>query len=253
MLSGRRVAALAATGLAALVAASLAGFGAAAAFVTPGDHLPSPVALVPDSRGPHIAVAAPDPSSTQSLPWAVRVYRSQTQLVCPEVGRVEGQIRNGKYGTVDDEDGSFRPGRLEGAAFGGTNPNTGKFDKYPTSDQGGSCTDLNGAPASIAVNHYPAEGVRGARAVVFGVVSSDVVDVHLQIGGETRDLPFKEADAYIGVLTEDEAARAELVFSLKDGSVKRASVAPPGSTVPAVPAPPESGGAASTTPTPGDS
>jgi hypothetical protein len=210
-----------------VVGVALAGFGVASALVPMDASEPvSSLALEPDGSGASIPVVAADPAS--GTPWAIRVYRSKTGLTCPEAGRVQGQIRDGEFGQVDEEDGKFRQQRPEDAAFGQVDPRDGKFYALPL-EAAGSCADLNKAPSSIAVNHYPAEGLRGARAVVFGVTTSAVSAVRLEIDGKPQRLQFS-ADAYIGVMNDDEANRAVLVFTMVDGttkSVRLAAVTPP--------------------------
>ncbi len=217
--------------------AGLAGFAIASALVPVEETAPiSPVAYVPDGNGVRISVATHD-LTPGALPWAVRVYRSQTGLACFEAGRVQGQFRNGEFGQVDPDNGEFHRGGLGDAEFGQVDPDTGTFKRLPV-EAGISCTDLNEVPSSIAVNHYPAQGHRGARAVVFGVLAPNVNGVRLLVNGEQRDLSFS-ADGYIGVIAEDESSLAELQFSMDDGTVKRVQV-PAGPKPPVQQPPPES-------------
>jgi hypothetical protein len=219
MLTRPSVPAIVAGGTVMVAVAGLTGFGIASALVPTHDTTPiSPLAYVPDDNGAHISVVTAD-LATNGLPWAVRTYRSKTGLTCFEAGRVEGQIRNGEFGQVAPDDGKFHPDRPDDADFGQVNPDTGSFKRLPV-EAGISCTDLDEAPSSIAVNHYPAQGHRGARAVVFGVMTADVSDVSLLVSGGRRDLSFT-ADGYIAVLNEEEVTQAELIFSMKDGTAKR--------------------------------
>lgn len=229
MLTRPSISAMVAGAVVMIGAAGLGGFAIASALVPVEETAPiSPVALVPDGNGARISVATHD-LAPGALPWAVRVFRSQTGLACFEAGRVQGQFRNGEFGQVDPDDGKFHPEGLGDAEFGQVDPDTGTFKRLPV-EAGISCTDLNDVPSSIAVNHYPAQGHRGARAVVFGVFTPNVNGVRLLVNGEQRDLSFS-ADGYIGVIGEDESPLAELHFSMDDGTVKRVRF-------PAVPKPP---------------
>jgi hypothetical protein len=219
MLTRPSISAMVAGAVVMIGAAGLGGFAIASALVPVDETSPiSPVAYVPDGNGARISVATHD-LALGALPWAVRVFRSQTGLACFEAGRVQGQFRDGEFGQVDPDDGKFHPGGLGDAEFGRVDPDTGTFKRLPV-EAGISCTDLNDVPSSIAVNHYPAQGHRGARAVVFGVFAPNVKGVRLLVNGEQRDLSFS-ADGYIGVIGEDESLLAELHFSMDDGTVKR--------------------------------
>jgi hypothetical protein len=237
MLTRRSVPAILASGALLIGLAGLTGFGIASALVPTHDATPiSPLAYVPDANGAHVSVVAPD-LAANALPWAVRVYRSQTGLACFEAGRLDGQIRNGDYGQVDADDGRFHPSKPADADFGQVDPETGNFNRLPL-EAGTSCTDLTQAPSSIAVNHYPAQGRRGARAVVFGVTAPDVNNVHLLIDGDHHEL-IVSADSYIAVVSEEVATRAELIFTMTDGTLKRVRL-PAVSSPPLQPPGPES-------------
>jgi hypothetical protein len=229
MLTRPRIVGMVAGAVVMVGGAGLAGFAIASALVPVEETAPiSPVAYVPDGNGARLSVATHD-LAVAALPWAVRVFRSQTGLACFEAGRVQGQFRDGEFGQVDPDDGKFHPGGLGDAEFGQVDPDTGTFKRLPV-EPGINCTDLNEVPSSIAVSHYPAQGHRGARAVVFGVFAPNVKSVRLLVSGEQRDLSFS-ADGYIGVIGEDESSLAELHFSMNDGTEKRVRF-------PALPKPP---------------
>jgi hypothetical protein len=177
----------------ALVAAVLVGVGGASAFIgDTGQDTPSgPQALQPDGNGASVAVSTADPSGHQ--PWAVRVYHSVTGLTCPEAGRTQ----DGDFGQVDG-DGEFRSNSIQAA---------------------GSCTDLDKAPMSVVVNQYPGNKVRGARAVLFGVVSPSVSAVALRLAGRTRPLSTAHG-AFMAVVDPDDLAGASVEASMQDGSTK---------------------------------
>jgi hypothetical protein len=235
MLTRPSVPAIVAGGAVMIGVAGLTGFGIASALVPANDTAPvSPLAYVPDADGAHLSVVAPD-LAANGIPWAVRVYRSKTGLACFEAGRVQGHIRNGEFGQVDPDDGKFHPDGLDDADFGQVEPETGTFKQLPV-EGGQSCADLKDAPSSIAVNHYPAQGHRGARAVVFGVLAPNVSGVRLLVNGLQRDLSFS-ADGYIAVVSEDEATQAELIFSMDDGTTKRVRLPDVSNPPPQPPAP----------------
>jgi hypothetical protein len=157
----------------------------------------------PDGGGASLPTTVSDPDGL--APWAVRVYRSQAGLTCPEAGRT----KDGNFGQVDS-DGEFRPLDLEAA---------------------GSCTDLDKAPMSLAVNHYPARGERPARAVIFGVATPEVVGLSLRLVSGTRPLVITR-NAFLAVTREEALEGASLVAALKDGSTKSYVLQP--TTAPAV-------------------
>jgi hypothetical protein len=100
--------------LVALVAAIVLGVGGASAVMATTDPATpaGPADLVPDDSGAVIAATAADPEAGRgdaAVPrWAVRVYRSESGLTCPDVNRTVG----GDWGRVDG-DGSFHPLALE--------------------------------------------------------------------------------------------------------------------------------------------
>ncbi len=215
MLSRKKIASI---GALAMVAFAFAGFVGATALVPTSDlPAPSQLAYEPDAAGVSVVIATPDPSA--SMPWGVRTYRSMTGLTCFNDGRLQGRVEGGEFGQVDPDDGEFHPERLSEARFGQVDPDTGKFYDLPSGATGG-CTDLDKAPSSITVSTYPAQGLRGARAVVFGVLSRNVAAVRLEVDNEQRRLDFN-AESYIGVITPDEVASATLAFTMIDGTTSR--------------------------------
>jgi hypothetical protein len=188
----------------AVLVAVVAGVGSASALVGGNgqDTINGPEAVQPDGQGAAVVTLAPDPRGRQ--PWAVRVYRSQAGLTCPEAGRTD----DGDFGQVDS-DGKFRPLDIEAA---------------------GSCADLDKAPMSLAINHYPANGTEAARAVIFGVVSPGVRSLSLKLAGGTRPLAVT-SNAFLAVTTESDLEGAALDAMLQDGSNKtyplRPTSAPP--------------------------
>ena len=171
----------------------------------------------PDGAGARVTAAVPD-VSRDGLPWAVRVYRSKTGLICPEAGRVQGQIRSGEFGQIDSPSDKFLPRPLDDAEFGQVESADGDFKRRAV-DAAGSCADLDKGPLSIAVNHYVDQEHRDLRAVVFGVFTRDVSALRFEVDGEPRDLGVA-AGSYIGVMRDDEAGSATLVFTMVDGIEK---------------------------------
>jgi hypothetical protein len=191
-------------GLATLLAIA-AGVASASALTSSSgdDTLNGPAAVQPDGRGASLPITVADPDGGTA--WAVRVYRSQTGLTCPEAGR----IKDGNFGQVDG-DGAFRVLDIEAA---------------------GSCVDLAKAPMSLAVNHYPATGELPARAVLFGVVTPKVTAITLTSATGSRALAVK-GDAFIAVTREDALKGSSLGAVLGDGSTKSYSLRP--SELPAI-------------------
>jgi hypothetical protein len=179
--------------VAALLAAILVGVAGASAFVdASGQDTPvGPATVQPDGSAARLAVTATDPAGRQ--PWAIRVYRSQAGWTCPEAGRVQ----DGDFGQVD-ADGVFRPSTVQAA---------------------GSCIDLDKAPVSVTVNRYPANGDRGARAIIFGVVSSDVSRISARIAGRNRELAVTNG-TYMAVAADRDLTDAAIEITLTDGSTK---------------------------------
>lgn len=154
-----------------------------------------PAALEPDGSGAAIAVTASDPvasrGGTATPRWAVRVYRSQTGLTCPDANRTVG----GDFGRVDG-DGSFHPLAL---------------------DASGECVALTAAqPYELVVRHFPADDERGARAVVFGVASDGVTSIAMTVDGTARAVPV-DGGAYVAAIADDDAAGTSVTFTLADG------------------------------------
>jgi hypothetical protein len=184
--------------LVALLAAIVAGVAGASAVMGSTDPAPGTdaAALQPDGTGAAIATTAPDPDVPRggAAPprWAVRVYRSRTGAACPDANRTVG----GDFGRVDG-DGSFHP-----LALGAT----------------GDCAELSADhPYELVVRHFPADDQRGARAVVFGVVSSAVSAVALTVDGAERDVPIANG-AYLAALADEDAAATSVTFTLANGT-----------------------------------
>lgn len=185
-------------GLATLLAIA-AGVASASALTSSSgnDTLNGPETVQPDGRGASLPVTVADPDGGPA--WAVRVYRSQAGLTCPEAGR----IKDGSFGQVDG-DGGFRALDIEAA---------------------GSCADLAKTPISLAVNHYPADGELPARAVIFGVVTPKVSDITLAGATGSRTVATR-AGAFIVVTREDALQGTSLEATLGDGSTKSYSLRP---------------------------
>ncbi len=183
--------------VAALVALAVIGFfGATAVTAVVRDDGAeaqySPADLQPDGTGAVVAVSTPARDGRARR--AVRVYRSKTGLTCPKVGRTKG----GDFGQVDRDDGTFRPEPL---------------------DATGSCADLDREPFSVAVNYEPATDAAPGRAVLFGVLTPQVASVELRVAG--RSVPLtRSADAYLAEMSMDDAASAEVLVTLRDGTTK---------------------------------
>jgi hypothetical protein len=176
--------------LIALVAAIAAGVATASAITAQmsPDAAVGPVDVRPDGSGARVPVTAADPDGRPS--FAVRVYRSAGGLTCPEVGR----MKDGAFGRVD-AGGEFR---AEGA------------------DPGGSCADLGAEPVGFAINHYPSrDGTAPARAVVFGVVTDEVVSIAVS-GRKVRIA----GGAFLAVVRDDTLDGTTLDVTLADGTTK---------------------------------
>jgi len=154
-------------------------------------------AVQPDGHGASLPTTVADPDGRAA--WAVRVYRSQAGLTCPEAGRT----KDGNFGQVDD-DGDFRSLDIQAA---------------------GSCADLTKAPMSLAVNHYPASGKLPARAVVFGVATPRISGLTLNLAGGARTLAIRSG-AFIAVAREDALQGASLVATLADGTTTSYALKP---------------------------
>ena len=179
--------------------AVVAGVASASALTdTSGDDIANGPELVqPDGRGASVPVAVADPDGR--APWAVRVYRSQAGLTCPEAGRT----KDGNFGQVDS-DGDFRSLDISAA---------------------GSCADLSKAPMSLAVNHYPATGKLPARAVIFGVATAKVTGITLKLATSSRAVAIR-SNAFIAVTRDDALQGASLDATLADGSTKSYALTP---------------------------
>jgi hypothetical protein len=185
-------------GLATLLAVAAGVASASALSSSSGsDTLNGPEAVQPDGSGASVPVTTADPDG--GVAWAVRVYRSQAGLTCPEAGRT----KNGNFGQVYD-DGDFHV--LDIAAAG-------------------SCADLAKAPMSLAVNHYPPSGKLPARAVIFGVVTPKVTGITLSDTAGSQAVAIKD-DAFIVVTRDDALQGASLKATLGDGSTKSYALRP---------------------------
>jgi hypothetical protein len=185
-------------GLATLLAVA-AGVASASALTSSGgnDTPLGPEAVQPDGRGASLPVTAADPDG--GVAWAVRVYRSQAGLTCPEAGRT----KDGNFGQVYT-DGDFHVLDIEAA---------------------GSCADLAKAPMSLAVNHYPPSGKLPARAVIFGVITPKVTGIALSSAAGSHAVAIN-GDAFIVVTREDALLGTSLDATLSDGSTKSYALRP---------------------------
>ena len=183
----------------ATVLAVVAGVASASALTaTSGSDTPGGAeAVQPDGRGAVVPVTVTDPDGRAG--WAVRVYRSQAGLTCPEAGRT----KDGNFGQVDDS-GEFRSLDIEAA---------------------GSCADLSKAPMSLAVNHYPAGGKRPARAVIFGVATPKITALKLNLADASRAVTIT-GNAFLAVTREDALTGASLVATLADGTTTSYALRP---------------------------
>lgn len=185
-------------GLVTLLAVAAGVASASALTSSSGSDTPNGPELVqPDGSGASLPVTAADPDG--GVAWAVRVYRSQAGLTCPEAGRT----KDGNFGQVDS-DGAFRALDIEAA---------------------GSCADLAKAPMSLAVNHYPPSGKLPARAVIFGVVTPKVTGITLSGAAGSRAVTIK-GDAFIVVTREDALQGTSLDATLSDGTTKSYALRP---------------------------
>ena len=185
-------------GLATLLAVAAGVASASALTASGGNDTPlGPEAVQPDGSGARVPVTTADPDG--GVAWAVRVYRSQAGLTCPEAGRTE----NGNFGQVYS-DGDFHVLDIEAA---------------------GSCADLAKAPMSLAVNHYPATDTLPARAVIFGVITPKITGIALAGAAGSRALTIK-GDAFIAVTREDALQGTSLNATLSDGSTKSYALRP---------------------------
>lgn len=182
----------------ATLLAIAAGVASASALTAGGSDTPGGAAAVqPDGGGASMPTTVADPDGGAA--WAVRVYRSQAGLTCPEAGRT----KDGNFGQVDS-DGDFRSLDIEAA---------------------GSCADLAKAPMALAVNHYPAAGKLPARAVIFGVATDTVSGLRLSTGAGARALALRSG-AFIAVLRDEALEGATLEATLGDGTTKSYALAP---------------------------
>jgi hypothetical protein len=196
--------------LLALVVAAVAGVASASAITAQlsADTAASPTDVQPDGSGAVVPVTTADPDGRPA--YAVRVYRSRSGLVCPEVGRTDG----GRFGQLNAS------GEVESEDVDAT----------------GACTDLAKGPVGIVVNHYPARGKLPARAVVFGVTTDAIASVRLTTGGVERPARFA-GNTYLAVVREDALDNASLDVTLADGSTKSYPLQPASAPATAPPPP----------------
>ena len=135
-----------------------------------------------------IGATASDPDGGPDL--AVRVYRSEAGMTCPESGRVQ----DGAYGTVWPDEGFV------------------ELEQAPA----GACADLNEQPVGFAVSHRPADGDVPASATIFGSVSADVRAVSVTLEGKTQQLELV-AGTFIVPVTLEVLDGAELVVTTTAG------------------------------------
>jgi hypothetical protein len=187
--------------LLALVVAVAAGVASASAITAQmGDDVSAsfdPADVQPDGSGAVVPVTTADPDGR--APYALRVYRSKSGRTCPEVGHA----KDGRFGQVDAGDGFHA------------------VDLQPA----GACADLTKDPVALAVNHYPANGKRPARAVVFGATTDAVASVTLSLATGAQPLKVK-GNAYMAVVRDDALKGGSLDVGFADGTTKSYALAP---------------------------
>jgi hypothetical protein len=157
--------------------------------------------------GPVVA----DPSNGPD--WTVRTYPSKTDWTCAETGRTDGKA----FGRAAP-DGAIIPLELP---------------------ELGSCADVKESNFAIWVNHYPADGDREARAVIFGAVSDEVARVALTLDGSLKELPVTRG-AFIDAQPKSALADGGvLTVTLANGSTHDTKLRPP--PPPRTPTPPPAG------------
>lgn len=190
--------------LAVAVVACIAA-GASVATALRGDDV-DPMARLqrevePDGSGASIPVTAADPSRSRYR-LAVRVYRSQTGLTCPQAARTDGD----NFGQLDE---------------------SGRFQKMDIA-AAGACTDLTKQPLTAIVDRHPAIGDEPAYVVVYGVVSDEVQSLTITLGGATQPVEIANG-AYIVPTTEQDLLGSRLDWTLTDGSSGSRALVPAGS------------------------
>jgi hypothetical protein len=184
--------------LLAAVAAGVASASAITAQLGP-DVAVSPADVKPDGSGTRVPVTAADPDGGRPA-FALRVYRSEGGLTCPEVGRSQ----DGAYGQLDAG---------------------GEFKALPA-DAAGSCVDLGKDPIGFAVNHYtPRNAKLPARAAIFGVTTSEVTAIALSVGDVSRPVKVN-GGGFLTVVREDALAGATLDVTLRDGTTTSYPLSP---------------------------
>ncbi|HEX5923545.1 MAG TPA: hypothetical protein VFY45_06910 [Baekduia sp.] len=197
----------------AIVSMSVIGFGVAtglnALFVPKNETEPTtgPDVYAWDGSPPRIPITVPDPGGHE--PWAVQIYRAKAGNPCLRVGRLHRNDR----GITD---------------FGRVDPD-GSFHRLDIEDNG-SPTDLSDEPQALIINHF----IRTGMAAIYGIVTSKVTKVTLELGSEIRELPIA-GGTYLGVRQDADLQGGAVHFAYRDGTTKTmklrwtppASLAPP--------------------------
>ncbi len=172
-------------------------------FVVRGGVIPAPAERdVPREQLPVggsatvLSLRAPDPAAGRP-PWALRLSRSRTGLLCTTVGQVSG----GRFGLVG-LDGRFRA-LAEGIADG--------------------CGEVRANRASlIGARVFDADRRDEVRTVVNGVAGSSLRKVTVTAGGTRRDVAVGKGGAFAAAIAgypEDVGAEVTLAFA--DGHTER--------------------------------
>jgi hypothetical protein len=165
--------------------------------------LPTPPSLVgqeaSEPAGKDFALGSTVADPDGGRDWTVRTYTSKTDWTCAEAGRTDGTT----FGQVGTDD-KLRPLDLP---------------------ELGSCADLKKDKLGLWVNHYPATTGHTARAVIFGAVATDVVDVMLTIDGTRKQLPVTRG-AFIDAMPESPLAGAVVTVTLADGTTDETKLRP---------------------------
>jgi hypothetical protein len=181
-----------------LVSAAVIGFGLAAGFealfASKNETEPTtgPDAYAWDGSPPRFPITVPDPGGRER--WAVQIYRSKAGNPCLRVGRLHRDDR----GITD---------------FGRVDPD-GSFHRLDIEDNG-SPTDLSDEPQALIINHFVLTGT----AAIYGIVTSKVTKVTLQLGSQIKELPIA-GGAYLAIQKEADLRSAEMHFAYRDGTSK---------------------------------